>query len=48
MYGVGNVVFIRIPAPVKEVIEGTDARSITNRESGEDGIQMILLKLRCP
>ena len=43
MNGIRNVVLIGIPYPGEEVIEGTDAGSITNPKAGKNGVQAILL-----
>ena len=45
MNRIRDVVFIRVPDPAEEVIEGTDTWRITNRKAGKDGVQAVLLKL---
>ena len=43
-----KIIRIRIPKPVKEVIEGADTGSITKLESAEDCIEWIYLQLSSP
>ena len=43
-----KIIRIRIPKPVKEVIESADTGSITKLESAEDCIEWIYLQLSSP
>lgn len=48
MKRVGEIVFFRKPKAAGKVVKSPDARRITNKEAGQDGVKIVLLQGRSP
>ena len=48
MDGIREIIFLRNPKPGEEISKGSNAGSIANGETGDDGMEMVLLEVSSP